>query len=88
MYGYEAWTISKQLQKKLEATEMWFIQRMLQISRTVKKSNEMVLQEAERTILFIYNIDKLQATFFGHVMRREKLEHDVTIGITKGKISW
>ena len=63
MYGYEAWTISKQLQKKLEATEMWFIQRMLQISRTVKKSNEMVLQEAEKTILFIYNIDKLQATF-------------------------
>ncbi|GFO26229.1 nitrilase homolog 1-like [Plakobranchus ocellatus] len=29
MYGCEAWTISKQTQKKLEATEMWFLRRML-----------------------------------------------------------
>ena len=42
MYGYEAWTISKQVQKKLEATEMWFLWRMLRISWIVKKSNESV----------------------------------------------
>ena len=32
MYGCGAWIISKQVQKKLEATEMWFLWRMLQIS--------------------------------------------------------
>ncbi|GFO15828.1 craniofacial development protein 2 [Plakobranchus ocellatus] len=31
MYGCEAWTISKQIQNKLEATEMWFLRRMLRI---------------------------------------------------------
>ena len=38
MYGCEVWAISKQLQKKMEATEIWFLRRMLQISWTVKKS--------------------------------------------------
>ncbi|GFO32339.1 endonuclease-reverse transcriptase [Plakobranchus ocellatus] len=37
MYGCEAWTISKQIQNKLEATEMWFLRRMLRIPWTAKK---------------------------------------------------
>ena len=37
----------------------------------------------------VNRIGKLQATFFGHVMRREKLEveHLVTTGIIKGNCS-
>ena len=38
MYGCEAWTISKQAQKKLEAVEMWFLRRMMKISWMAKKS--------------------------------------------------
>ena len=37
MYGCEAWTISKQAQKKLEAVEMWFLRRMMKISWMAKK---------------------------------------------------
>ncbi|GFS24620.1 endonuclease-reverse transcriptase [Elysia marginata] len=40
LYGCEAWTISKQMEAKLEATEMWFLRRMLRISWTERKSNE------------------------------------------------
>ena len=40
MYGSEAWTLSKQLQRKLEATEMWLLRRMLQISSIEQKPNE------------------------------------------------
>ena len=36
MYGCEAWTISKQAQKKLEAVEMWFLRRMMKISWMAK----------------------------------------------------
>ncbi|GFN78227.1 RNA-directed DNA polymerase from mobile element jockey [Plakobranchus ocellatus] len=43
MYGCEAWTISKQLQDKLEATEMWFLRKMLRIPWTAKKTKERVL---------------------------------------------
>ncbi|GFO46645.1 RNA-directed DNA polymerase from mobile element jockey [Plakobranchus ocellatus] len=40
MYGCEAWTISKQIQNKLEATDTWFLRRMLRIPWTAKKTNE------------------------------------------------
>ena len=64
MYGCQAWTISKQLQKKLEANKLWFLQRMLQISWSVKKSNETELQETDTTKSLINRICKRQATFF------------------------
>ena len=85
MYGFEFWTISKQVQKKLEATDMWFLQRMLQISWTVKKSNKTVLQEADTRRSLINRIHKHQATFFGHVKRREKPEYLLTIEMIEEK---
>ena len=41
MYGFDK--ISKRLQKKPEATEIWYLQKMLPISWTAKKTNKMVL---------------------------------------------
>ena len=50
MYRCEAWTIFfKMSQKKLEATEMLFLRKMLRVLWTVKKSNATVLREAEAT---------------------------------------
>ncbi|GFN96228.1 endonuclease-reverse transcriptase [Plakobranchus ocellatus] len=85
MYGCEAWTISKQIQNKLEATEMWFLRRMLRIPWTAKKTNERVLNEANKRRSLVRTIRKHQATFLGHVMRRGKLEHLVTTGKFEGK---
>ena len=85
MYGCEAWTISKQVQKKLEAVEMWFLRRMMKISWMAKKSNDTVLKEAYRSRAIVNKIRTRQTTFFGHVMRREKLEHLITTGMMEGK---
>ncbi|GFO06013.1 endonuclease-reverse transcriptase [Plakobranchus ocellatus] len=89
MYGCEAWTISKQIQDKLEATEMCFLRRMLRIPWTAKKTNERVLNEANKRRSLVRNIRKRkrQSTSLGHVMRREKLEHLVTTGKLQGKRS-
>ncbi|GFO05584.1 endonuclease-reverse transcriptase [Plakobranchus ocellatus] len=54
---------------------------------TAKKTNDTVLEEAHTTRLLISKIRKRQATFFGHVMRREKLENLVTTGMLEGKRS-
>ena len=72
MYGCEAWTISKQALKKLEAVEMWFLRRMMKISWMAKKSNDTVLKEAHTSRALVNKIRTRQTTFFGHVMRREK----------------
>ena len=64
MYGCDAKTTSKQVQKKLEATEMRFLQRMLQISWSAKKPNETDLREADRARSLMNKICECQATFF------------------------
>ena len=87
MYRCEAWTISKQAQKKLEAVEMWFLRRMMKISWMAKKSNDTVLKEAHTSRALVNKIRTRQTTFFGHVMRREKLEHLITTGMMEGKRS-
>ncbi|GFO00844.1 RNA-directed DNA polymerase from mobile element jockey [Plakobranchus ocellatus] len=84
MYGFEAWTISKQIQNTLKATEMWFLRRMLRIPWTAKKTNERVLKEANKRRSLVRTIRKRQATFLGHVIRG-KLEHLVTTGKFEGK---
>ncbi|GFN78614.1 endonuclease-reverse transcriptase [Plakobranchus ocellatus] len=62
-------------------------QKNARISWTAKKTNDTVLEEAHTTRLLISKIRKRQATFFGHVMRREKLENLVTTGMLEGKRS-
>ena len=46
MYGCEAWAISKEIENRLWATEMWFLRKMLEISYLDKARNEEVLETA------------------------------------------
>ena len=39
LFGCKAWTISKEMRKRLEATEMWFHLRMLRVPRTARRTN-------------------------------------------------
>ncbi|GFS11076.1 retrovirus-related Pol polyprotein LINE-1 [Elysia marginata] len=85
MYGSEAWTITNKFKKKLEAIEMWFLRQMLKIPWTAKKTNERVLQEAQSERSLLHKIRKRQATFFGHIMRQEKLENVIIPGMMTGR---
>ncbi|GFO09437.1 endonuclease-reverse transcriptase [Plakobranchus ocellatus] len=58
---------------------------MLRIPWTAKKTNERVLNEANKRRSLVKTIRKRQATFLGQVMRRGKLEHLVTTGKFEGK---
>ena len=87
MYGCEAWTISKEIENRLKATEMWFLRRMLRISYVDKIRNEEVLERAGTTRSLVKKTRKRQAVFSGHVMRRKELEHLVTTGKIDGKRS-
>ena len=52
-YRCECWTIRGDIEKKIEAAEMWFIRRMLRISWTEKKPNVNLLREGnvQRSLL-------------------------------------
>ena len=85
MYGCETWTITKPIQKKIEAVEMWFWRRMLKIPWTAKRTNVEVMEEAGLTRSLVNRIRKQQATFVGHILRRKGLEHLVITGKMEGR---
>ena len=39
-YGCKAWTINKEMERRIEATEMWCYRRMLKTSWTARVSNK------------------------------------------------
>ena len=71
LYGCESWTISKNMEEKLKAVEMWLWRKMMRISWTDKLTNEAVLEKvgAERQLLNI--IRRRQWKFVWHELRRE-----------------
>ena len=87
MYGCEAWTISKETENQLRATEMWLLHKMLRISYVDKTRNEEVLERAGTTRSLVKEARERQAVFSGHVMRGKELEHLVTTGKTDRKRS-
>ena len=85
LYGSESWNVNEQIKKKLEATEMWFLRRMLRIPWTARVTNDDCLKQANETRTLYTTIRQRQTAFLGHVMRREALENIVTTGKIEGK---
>ena len=48
MYGCEAWTITRTIEKRIDAAEMWFIRRMMKIPWVAKRTNKSILEEINR----------------------------------------
>ena len=46
LYGCECWIVTKDLERRPEAVEMWYIRRVMRISWTEKKSSEEVMEMA------------------------------------------
>ena len=81
----ECWTITSDIEKKIEAAEMWFIRRMLRISWAEKKTNVNVLREGNVQRSLLKTIRKRQMEFLGHVCRRRGLEFLSLTGKVEGK---
>ena len=86
-YGSECWTISKEIERRIAAAEMWFFRRILKVSWTERVSNDEVLRRAgvERSLL--KSIRKRQLEFLGHIMRKEGLENLSITGKIDGRRS-
>src|SRR5579871_6194918 len=66
---------------------MWFYfyRRMLRTPWTDRKRNEDVLKEINSKRQLHNHIRRRQSTFFGHILRRGKMEHIVTTGKLNGR---
>ena len=73
------------MKKRIEATELWFLRRMLKLPWTSRISNEEVLQRADSKRKLLWTIRERQLEFLGHVMRKEVIENLVVTDKTDGK---
>ncbi|GFN93549.1 endonuclease-reverse transcriptase [Plakobranchus ocellatus] len=64
---------------------MWFIGRMMRISWTEKRSNELWLKEANLERSLIKTIRQRQLQFLGYICRLKGLEHLAITGKIEGK---
>ena len=80
-----AWTIRKDLRRKLDTVEMWFVRRMLRIQWTDTVSNEEVLRRAGLERGLMRSIEKRQLQFLGHILREQGLESDCLLTVINGR---
>ena len=72
MRGCDSWTLKKAQHWRTDAFELWCWRRLLRVSWTAKRSNQIILKEINPE----YSLEgmmlrlKLQTPFFGHLMCR------------------
>merc|ERR1711860_260475 len=66
-YGSEAWSLSKVLEQKIEAVEMWCYRWMANISWKDKVTNENVMKKLDMKRNLLKDVQKRKLRYYGHV---------------------
>ena len=88
MYGYESWTIKKaELQRRIEAFELWCWRRLLRVPWTARRSNNQSIQKEISPECSLEGlILKLKLQYFGHLMQRtDSLKKTLILGKIEGR---
>ena len=71
--------------KRLEATEMWFLRKMLGVPWTARETNDSIMKRMKWKKCLLNTIRYSQLNFIGHVIRKGCLEHQALSGKICGK---
>lgn len=78
-------TEKKKLMKRIEAAEIWFLRRMLQIPWSARMTNERVLELNGVRRELMREVRTQQLRFLDYILRRNRLEKDVLFVRTEGR---
>ena len=84
-YGCESWTLSKVLEAKIEAFEMWCLRRIGNIRWSDRVTNDSVLQKLNTKRQLLQSIQKRKTKYFGHIKRKKNLLTITLEGNLEGK---
>ena len=85
LYGSETWTLNKNLEKRIEAFEMWTYRRIAKISWTERKTNKEVCDILELKPTLLNTIKGRKLKFFGHTKRHTTIQKHLLEGKVEGK---
>ena len=84
-YGCDSWTLSKALEAKIDAVEMWCLRRIGNIKWSDRVTNESVLQKLNTKRQLLSSIQKRKTKYFGHIKRKKNLLTTSLEGRLEGK---
>ena len=73
MYGCESWTIKKAEYQRIDAFELCCWGRLLRVSWTVRRSNQLILKEINPKYSLEGQMLKLELQYYDHLMLRADL---------------
>ena len=68
MYGCESWTIKNSEGRRIDAFELWCWRRVLRVSWTARRSNQLILKEISPEYSLEELMLKLKLQYFVHLM--------------------
>ena len=84
-YGAEAWTLTKSMEDKIDAFEMWCLRKMGGISYKDRVTNDEVLKRMKTERSLLNTIKKRKLRYFGHVKRQNGLLKQTLEGRIEGR---
>ena len=86
MYGCESWTVKKAECWRIDAFELWYWRRLLQVPWTARRSNQSILKETSPGCSLEGLMLRLKLQYFGHLMQRvDSLEKTLLLGGIGGR---
>ena len=81
MYSCESWTIKKAEHRRIDAFKLWCWRRLLRVSWTARRSNQLILKEINLEYSLEGLMPKLTLQYFSHLMQRAfSLEKALMLG--------
>ena len=88
LYGCESWTLTTELEKRIQAFEMKCLRRLLNISWQERKTNEYVRETIQKKVgrqeELLSIVKKRKLEWFGHVTRHQTLSKTILQGTVPG----
>ena len=75
-YGAEGWTLKSEVRKKIQAAEMWFHFRLLNVTHKDRKTNVSILKDLNTERELFGLVVKRKLSHFGHLSRKKNLYID------------
>ena len=84
LYSAETWTMTTDMENKVNAFEMWIYRKMLKISYKDHVTNEEVLRRMNETPKLLKEIKRRKIQYLGHIIRGSEIQKDLLEGKVEG----
>ena len=86
MYGCESWAMKKAECGRIDALELWYCTRLLQVPWTARRSNQSILKGTSPGCSLEGLMLRLKLQYFGHLMQRvDSLEKTLMLRGMRGR---